>query len=196
MTLEQTLGYCFSISESQRPPNKRRKRKGSNSAGAGAGANPIAPPSKKRSPGPNFALASQASSSTNMLCYFHAIIGIVFEPQASSGDHYVYLGGTGVWCLNKSLLMHVQNISLTRSFLWNFARTSLYLQVVYYLIMITEPNNELLDKPGLTYTSYQLNPVKQKQKKCIFAKKIYLIRFFLFFVILEWVVLPIYLQIC
>ncbi|KAJ6645331.1 LIM domain-binding protein 2 [Pseudolycoriella hygida] len=42
-------------SDAQRPPNKRRKRKGSNS-----GAN-NAPPvtSKKRSPGPNFSLASQ-----------------------------------------------------------------------------------------------------------------------------------------
>ncbi|XP_044761134.1 LIM domain-binding protein 2 isoform X7 [Coccinella septempunctata] len=43
--------------ESQRPANKRRKRKGSNSGGA---ANNSAPtPNKKRSPGPNFSLASQ-----------------------------------------------------------------------------------------------------------------------------------------
>ncbi|XP_059476012.1 LIM domain-binding protein 2 isoform X3 [Neocloeon triangulifer] len=43
--------------ESQRPANKRRKRKGSTS---GAGANSAPPaPNKKRSPGPNFSLASQ-----------------------------------------------------------------------------------------------------------------------------------------
>lgn len=43
--------------DAQRPPNKRRKRKGSNS---GSGANSAPPvPSKKRSPGPNFSLASQ-----------------------------------------------------------------------------------------------------------------------------------------
>ncbi|CAG9854036.1 unnamed protein product [Phyllotreta striolata] len=43
--------------ESQRPANKRRKRKGSNSGGA---ANNVTPaPNKKRSPGPNFSLASQ-----------------------------------------------------------------------------------------------------------------------------------------
>ncbi|XP_065169651.1 LIM domain-binding protein 2 isoform X3 [Atheta coriaria] len=43
--------------ESQRPPNKRRKRKGSNSGGAANSAPPA--PNKKRSPGPNFSLASQ-----------------------------------------------------------------------------------------------------------------------------------------
>ncbi|XP_023029775.1 LIM domain-binding protein 2 Chi isoform X2 [Leptinotarsa decemlineata] len=43
--------------ESQRPPNKRRKRKGSNSGGAANNATPA--PNKKRSPGPNFSLASQ-----------------------------------------------------------------------------------------------------------------------------------------
>ncbi|XP_022905310.1 LIM domain-binding protein 2 isoform X2 [Onthophagus taurus] len=43
--------------ESQRPANKRRKRKGS---GSGTGANSAPPaPNKKRSPGPNFSLASQ-----------------------------------------------------------------------------------------------------------------------------------------
>lgn len=43
--------------DAQRPPNKRRKRKGSNS---GSGANAAPPvPNKKRSPGPNFSLASQ-----------------------------------------------------------------------------------------------------------------------------------------
>ncbi|XP_069687112.1 LIM domain-binding protein 2 isoform X3 [Periplaneta americana] len=43
--------------ESQRPANKRRKRKGSQSGGAANNAPPA--PNKKRSPGPNFSLASQ-----------------------------------------------------------------------------------------------------------------------------------------
>ncbi|XP_065584527.1 LIM domain-binding protein 2-like isoform X2 [Artemia franciscana] len=58
-TLYQKWQRVVAPPESQKPPNKRRKRKGSNSAGAGTGANPIAPPSKKQSPGPNFALSSQ-----------------------------------------------------------------------------------------------------------------------------------------
>lgn len=54
------------IPDAQRPANKRRKRKGS-SSGAGAGnAGPPAP-SKKRSPGPNFSLASQVVS---RICVF------------------------------------------------------------------------------------------------------------------------------
>ncbi|XP_035907393.1 LIM domain-binding protein 1 isoform X2 [Anopheles stephensi] len=44
--------------DAQRPANKRRKRKGS-SSGAGAGNAGPQVPSKKRSPGPNFSLASQ-----------------------------------------------------------------------------------------------------------------------------------------
>jgi LIM domain-binding protein 2 len=51
--------YFVSI-DTQRPANKRRKRKGSNS---GAGANAIPPVPKKRSPGPNFSLASQVTVS-------------------------------------------------------------------------------------------------------------------------------------
>lgn len=49
--------------ETQRPPNKRRKRKGSQTGG-GAGINQTQPaaPNKKRSPGPNFSLASQVIS--------------------------------------------------------------------------------------------------------------------------------------
>lgn len=43
--------------DAQRPANKRRKRKGSNSGGPANNAPPV--PSKKRSPGPNFSLASQ-----------------------------------------------------------------------------------------------------------------------------------------
>lgn len=43
--------------DAQRPANKRRKRKGSNSGGGANSAPPV--PSKKRSPGPNFSLASQ-----------------------------------------------------------------------------------------------------------------------------------------
>ena len=48
--------------ETQRPPNKRRKRKGSQTGG-GAGINQAQPaaPNKKRSPGPNFSLASQVT---------------------------------------------------------------------------------------------------------------------------------------
>lgn len=45
------------VTDAQRPPNKRRKRKGSNSAGGANNVPPVA--SKKRSPGPNFSLASQ-----------------------------------------------------------------------------------------------------------------------------------------
>lgn len=55
---------AFSIVlESQRPANKRRKRKGSQSGGAANSAPPV--PNKKRSPGPNFSLASQVRS----LCF-------------------------------------------------------------------------------------------------------------------------------
>lgn len=58
------------IPDAQRPANKRRKRKGS-SSGAGAGnAGPPAP-SKKRSPGPNFSLASQVVS---RICVFFYIL--------------------------------------------------------------------------------------------------------------------------
>ncbi|KAL3278670.1 hypothetical protein HHI36_016206 [Cryptolaemus montrouzieri] len=56
-TLFQKWQRMCAPPESQRPANKRRKRKGSNSGGA---ANNSAPtPNKKRSPGPNFSLASQ-----------------------------------------------------------------------------------------------------------------------------------------
>lgn len=56
--------------ETQRPPNKRRKRKGSQTGG-GAGINQAQPaaPNKKRSPGPNFSLASQVTYSVqSILC--------------------------------------------------------------------------------------------------------------------------------
>ncbi|XP_077290857.1 LIM domain-binding protein 2 Chi isoform X2 [Arctopsyche grandis] len=54
-TLFQKWQRMVAPPESQRPANKRRKRKGSTS-----GANSAPPvPSKKRSPGPNFSLASQ-----------------------------------------------------------------------------------------------------------------------------------------
>lgn len=53
-TLFQKWQRMVAPPESQRPANKRRKRKGS------AGANSAPPqPTKKRSPGPNFSLASQ-----------------------------------------------------------------------------------------------------------------------------------------
>ncbi|KAK6635334.1 LIM domain-binding protein 1 [Polyplax serrata] len=55
-TLFQKWQRMVAPPESQRPANKRRKRKGSNSAAV----NNTAPvPNKKRSPGPNFSLASQ-----------------------------------------------------------------------------------------------------------------------------------------
>ncbi|CAH2101507.1 unnamed protein product [Euphydryas editha] len=53
-TLFQKWQRMVAPPESQRPASKRRKRKGS----AGANAAPPAP-AKKRSPGPNFSLASQ-----------------------------------------------------------------------------------------------------------------------------------------
>lgn len=46
-----------SIKDAQRPSNKRRKRKGSSGAGVPNSTPPV--PNKKRSPGPNFSLASQ-----------------------------------------------------------------------------------------------------------------------------------------
>ncbi|KAK7870367.1 hypothetical protein R5R35_000538 [Gryllus longicercus] len=56
-TLFQKWQRMVAPPESQRPANKRRKRKGSQSGGA-ANSTPPAP-NKKRSPGPNFSLASQ-----------------------------------------------------------------------------------------------------------------------------------------
>ncbi|XP_046819394.1 LIM domain-binding protein 2 isoform X9 [Vespa crabro] len=58
--------------ESQRPTSKRRKRKGSTS---GPGNNAPPAPSKKRSPGPNFSLASQASD-----------VMVVGEPSLMGGE--------------------------------------------------------------------------------------------------------------
>lgn len=60
------------IPDAQRPANKRRKRKGS-SSGAGAGnAGPPAP-SKKRSPGPNFSLASQVVSEIHLYFFIYQV---------------------------------------------------------------------------------------------------------------------------
>ncbi|XP_024082222.1 LIM domain-binding protein 2 isoform X2 [Cimex lectularius] len=56
-TLFQKWQRMVAPPESQRPANKRRKRKGSQSGGAANNAPPA--PNKKRSPGPNFSLASQ-----------------------------------------------------------------------------------------------------------------------------------------
>ncbi|XP_058838839.1 LIM domain-binding protein 2 isoform X4 [Topomyia yanbarensis] len=57
-TLFQKWQRMVAPPDAQRPANKRRKRKGSSSgAGAGNAGPPV--PSKKRSPGPNFSLASQ-----------------------------------------------------------------------------------------------------------------------------------------
>ncbi|XP_053663499.1 LIM domain-binding protein 1, partial [Anopheles marshallii] len=59
--------------DAQRPANKRRKRKGS-SSGAGAGNAGPQVPSKKRSPGPNFSLASQVD------------VMVVGEPSLMGGE--------------------------------------------------------------------------------------------------------------
>lgn len=61
LTRDIHLLLIFFFLESQRPASKRRKRKGSTS---GPGNNAPPAPSKKRSPGPNFSLASQASVRT------------------------------------------------------------------------------------------------------------------------------------
>ncbi|XP_026478381.1 LIM domain-binding protein 2 [Ctenocephalides felis] len=60
-TLFQKWQRMVAPPESQRPANKRRKRKGSSSGGGAnaAGAPPPVTGGKKRSPGPNFSLASQ-----------------------------------------------------------------------------------------------------------------------------------------
>ncbi|CAD7088290.1 unnamed protein product [Hermetia illucens] len=58
--------------DAQRPANKRRKRKGSNSGGPANNAPPV--PSKKRSPGPNFSLASQVD------------VMVVGEPSLMGGE--------------------------------------------------------------------------------------------------------------
>ena len=60
------VGFDCFISESARPTNKRRKRKGAaqnapSNAGGGPGGGPGALGGKKRSPGPNFSLASQVT---------------------------------------------------------------------------------------------------------------------------------------
>ncbi|XP_039281754.1 LIM domain-binding protein 1 isoform X2 [Nilaparvata lugens] len=56
-TLFQKWQRMVAPPESQRPANKRRKRKGSQGGAAANNAPPV--PNKKRSPGPNFSLASQ-----------------------------------------------------------------------------------------------------------------------------------------
>ena len=66
LTMKTEIVKHFSPIESARPTNKRRKRKGAaqtapGSAGGGPGGpgGPGAVGGKKRSPGPNFSLASQ-----------------------------------------------------------------------------------------------------------------------------------------
>jgi LIM domain-binding protein 1 len=56
-TLFQKWQRMVAPPDAQRPTNKRRKRKGSNSGGVSNSTPPA--PNKKRSPGPNFTLASQ-----------------------------------------------------------------------------------------------------------------------------------------
>lgn len=69
-TLFQKWQRMVAPPESQRPASKRRKRKGSTS---GPGNNAPPAPSKKRSPGPNFSLASQD-------------VMVVGEPSLMGGD--------------------------------------------------------------------------------------------------------------
>lgn len=59
---------CYgNVSDTQRPANKRRKRKASTSGPANSA--PPAP-NKKRSPGPNFSLASQVSFAFILMNFF------------------------------------------------------------------------------------------------------------------------------
>ncbi|XP_063696877.1 LIM domain-binding protein 2 isoform X2 [Culicoides brevitarsis] len=69
-TLFQKWQRMVAPPDTQRPANKRRKRKGSNS-----GANAIPPVPKKRSPGPNFPLASQVTD-----------VMVVGEPSLMGGE--------------------------------------------------------------------------------------------------------------
>lgn len=82
------------LSESQRPASKRRKRKGSTS---GPGNNAPPAPSKKRSPGPNFSLASQVSDSNSSVSRANRLeqaliplsiqdVMVVGEPSLMGGD--------------------------------------------------------------------------------------------------------------
>ena len=68
MVLVKLIHCNFSLSESARPTNKRRKRKGAaQNAPGNPGGGPGGPGgpghvgAKKRSPGPNFSLASQVN---------------------------------------------------------------------------------------------------------------------------------------
>ncbi|XP_061507789.1 LIM domain-binding protein 1 isoform X8 [Anopheles gambiae] len=72
-TLFQKWQRMVAPPDAQRPANKRRKRKGS-SSGAGAGNTGPQVPSKKRSPGPNFSLASQVD------------VMVVGEPSLMGGE--------------------------------------------------------------------------------------------------------------
>ncbi|XP_058120356.1 LIM domain-binding protein 2 isoform X3 [Anopheles ziemanni] len=72
-TLFQKWQRMVAPPDAQRPANKRRKRKGS-SSGAGAGNAGPQVPSKKRSPGPNFSLASQVD------------VMVVGEPSLMGGE--------------------------------------------------------------------------------------------------------------
>jgi len=83
-----------SFPESQRPASKRRKRKGSTS---GPGNNAPPAPSKKRSPGPNFSLASQV----NLLIRFlneaahHRLCNVVNKKVLTKCFFYFDLGCDG-----------------------------------------------------------------------------------------------------
>lgn len=68
------IDYLLEPTDAQRPTNKRRKRKGSNSGGGANNTPPV--PSKKRSPGPNFSLASQVVVFFRSLDKCHAMIEI------------------------------------------------------------------------------------------------------------------------
>ena len=56
----QIKNFYFHIAETSRPAKNRRKRKGATASAAGGPGGPMG--SKKRSPGPNFSLASQVNN--------------------------------------------------------------------------------------------------------------------------------------
>ncbi|XP_069169410.1 LIM domain-binding protein 2 isoform X5 [Procambarus clarkii] len=90
-TLFQKWQRMVAPPETQRAPNKRRKRKGSQS-GQNATANSTGS-SKKRSPGPNFSLATQVSEARDLcgngLCGFGVTqqdVMVVGEPSLMGGE--------------------------------------------------------------------------------------------------------------
>lgn len=105
------ISFC-SIIESQRPANKRRKRKGSNSGGA---ANNVTPaPNKKRSPGPNFSLASQVKKfySLNLQEKFKVIRIYFTKTKSPRALTYACGVGIGIQSMQKYMKQTLFQISL------------------------------------------------------------------------------------